>query len=246
MQSAKPIVCSVLVTLSLLVGCEKASTSSAVVDPSLKHVVTGTGIIRGKVTLAGTPPPMRTIENFKCHDGATEPIKEESVVANADGTLQHVFIYLKGVSADAPVGAVSPVLDQVKCQYVPHVIGVQAGQPLMVRNSDPAIHNVHFTPSKNPPDNLNMPRIAEEKTVVFKNPEFIRFKCDIHPWMAAYVGVFPSPFFATTGDKGTFEIPHLPAGTYTLAAWHERFGELEKQVTIEEGKPLDVNFNFAP
>jgi len=229
----------------MLAGCDGKAPSTSN-PPALPKVVAGDGVIRGKVTFTGTPPEMRVIANAVCHPGVKEPIKEESVVVNTDGSLRHVFVFLKGVAADAPMGGPSPLIDQVGCRYVPHVVGVQAGQPLTIRTSDPAIHNVHFTPTKNPADNLNMPGIGDERKVTFANPEFIRFKCDVHPWMSAYVGVFPSPFFTTTGDTGTFELTQLPAGTYMLAVWHERFGEMEKQVTIADGKPLTVDFTFAP
>jgi plastocyanin len=234
------------------VGCDSRRPSSSDAGTSeesttaLQKVSVGHGIVRGRVTFTGTPPPMKEVADAQCHPGERVTIRDESVVVNADGTLRNVFVFLKGVSTDVSTDVAAPVLDQVGCTYVPHVIGVQAGRPLTVKTSDATPHNVHFTPSKNRAGNLNMVNAGDTRQLTFAMPEFIRFKCDVHPWMAAYVGVFPHPFFATTGEAGTFELKNLPAGTFTLVAWHERFGEIEKQVTIDEAKPVEVDFNFAP
>ena len=229
-------------------GCDRESNpqSPSSAQTTLIKVVAGTGVSRGKVTFTGTPPPMREIANAVCHAGATAAIKEESVVVNANGTLRNVFVYVKDVTADAPANAPVPLLDQNGCVYVPHVLAVQMGQPMKVRSNDPTPHNVHFTPKLNKARNLNMVNQGAEQTLKFDHAEFIRFKCDVHPWMSAYVGVFPHPFFATTGDDGSFELSNLPAGTFTLVAWHERFGTIEKEVTIDPEKAVDVDFNFAP
>jgi hypothetical protein len=227
-------------------GCgSKTDSADAKAFMALPKVDHGDNAIRGKVTFTGPPPEMKSIANQPCHDGAG-PISEESVVVNPNGTLLNVFVYVKGVRSDPLPNAAVPLLDQINCQYIPHAIGVQVGQPLNVRSSDPIIHNVHFTPSKNKADNLNMMSAGAQKTVTFDAPEFIPFKCDIHPWMNAQVGVFANPFFAVTNKEGTFEISHLPAGQFTLVAWHERYGEIEKQVTVTQGQPVVVDFNYAP
>lgn len=244
-----PVVLLVL-TLAGGIGCDSRSSTDPQKSPdavaSLQKVSAGTAVARGKVTFTGAPPPMKEVEGAQCHPGEMATIKDESVVANADGTLRNVFVFVRGVTADAPTEAVAPLLDQQGCVYVPHVVGVQAGTALTIKSSDVVPHNVHFTPSKNKAGNLNMVNDGDTRQLTFATPEFIRFKCDVHPWMAAYVGVFPHPFFATTGETGTFELKNLPAGTFTLVAWHERFGEIEKQVTIDPAKPLQVDFTFAP
>jgi hypothetical protein len=233
-------------TCVALNGCgQAASDSAATADPALTKIQAGQAILRGKVTFAGTAPVMKDVPNEPCHEGA-KPFKEESVVVNANGTLRNVFVYLKNVSADPLPNTPPPVLDQVGCRYVPHVVAVQAGQPLTIRSSDPAIHNVHYSPQKNKANNLNMTSPGSEQQVKFDQPEFVRFKCDIHPWMNAYAGVFPHPFFAVTGDDGSFELKHLPAGSYTLVAWHERFGELEQTITVGDAPRADVTFTYAP
>jgi len=241
---------TLLLGISLLIGCDRGSSapdaSASGAKSKVTNVVAGAGVARGKVTFSGTPPPMKEVASAHCHEGVNGAIREESVVVNDNGTLRNVFVYVKGVTADAPANAIVPLLDQQGCIYVPHVVAVQVGQPLTVRSSDPTPHNVHFTPKLNKARNLNMVSKGSEQQITFDHAEFIRFKCDVHPWMNAYVGVFPHPFFATTGPDGTFELTNLPAGTFTLVAWHERFGEIEKEVTIDSAKSVDVEFNFAP
>ncbi|HEV7301211.1 MAG TPA: carboxypeptidase regulatory-like domain-containing protein [Tepidisphaeraceae bacterium] len=231
---------------TLIGGCgESTSSQSESAASALPKVAAGTATVRGAVKFTGTPPVMKEIANQPCH-GTAKPMKEESVVLNDNGTLANVIVSLSGVSADPLPRSTPPALDQVGCQYVPHVVAVQAGQPLTVRSSDPTIHNVHFTPSKNKSRNLNMPG-PDEQQVTFEHPEFVRFKCDIHPWMNAYVGVFPHPFFHVTGNDGSFELTNLPVGTYTLTAWHERYGELQETITITDGTPTpEVTFTYAP
>ena len=145
-----------------------------------------------------------------------------------------------GASRDAAL------LDQKDCQYVPHVLGVQIGQPLEIRSSDPTMHNVHFVPDNNAPGNYGMTQAGDERKVTFDNADIIRFKCDVHPWMTAYVGVFDNPFFAVSANDGSFEIAKVPAGSYKLVAWQEQLGTIERDVVLTSDQPIDVNFEFKP
>jgi hypothetical protein len=198
------------------------------------------------VKFVGTPPPREEISNKPCHPGAQSPLKDETVVVNADGTLANVLLYL----ADAPPSDGSrrdpAVLDQKDCRYVPHVIGVQVGQALTVKTSDPGtFHNVHYSPERNAPGNFALTVAGAQKDVKFSAAEFVRVKCDVHPWMTAYVGIFNSPFFAATGEgNGNFEIGKVPAGTYKLVAWHERYGAVEKSVTVKDNEKVDVTIEY--
>jgi plastocyanin len=197
--------------------------------------VKGDGRVRGVVRFEGTPPVMRTIENRPCHPAA-EPIAEEHVVVGASGGLKNVFVTVESPALPKVDGSPLPpaVLDQVSCRYVPHAVGVCVGQTLRVRTSDPGtMHNVHYNPSGNESRNFAMTGAGQEKAVTFTAPEFIRVACDVHPWMSAHVGVFDTPFFAVTDDKGEFEILNLPSGRYKLVAWHERYGKLESDVSVE-------------
>jgi hypothetical protein len=134
----------------------------------------------------------------------------------------------------------------VDCRYVPHVLGVQADQPLVVRSSDPTLHNVHYNPKRNAPANFGMTKAGQEKTVTFKAHEFIQVRCDVHPWMSAFIGVFENPFFAVTDENGQFQIEHLPDGQYTLATWHERYGRLEREIEVVDGAVVEAGFEYRP
>jgi plastocyanin len=162
--------------------------------------------------------------------------------------LGNVFVYVK----DGPVANASytppstpAVIDQNGCMYSPHVIGVQVGQQLEFKNDDGLLHNVHALPQVNQEFNVAMP--AERKTAehVFDQPEgMFRVKCDVHPWMNAYVGVLKHPFYAVTGPDGAFTIKNLPAGTYKVEAWHEKLGTQEQDVTVTDNGTATVNFTF--
>jgi plastocyanin len=198
------------------------------------------------VKFVGTAPKRAEIANKPCHDGAG-PLLDETVVVNEkSGMLANVFVYL----ADAPPSDGSQrepaVLDQVDCRYVPHVVGVQVGQALRVRSSDPkTLHNTHYVPSANKPANFGLTDAGAERKVTFEKPEFIRVKCDVHPWMTAYVGVFDSPFHAASGeDDGAFEIARVPPGKYKLVAWHEQLGQVEQPVEVTGDEPVEVTVTY--
>lgn len=228
-----------LLAALVLSGCDGGDARP--LDPPAE--IRGSGVIRGRVIFSGTPPEMRELPNRPCHDGA-EPIMEEFVIVNDNGTLRNVFAYLADAPASSVVLVEPPVLDQVDCQYVPHVLGVHVDQPLRVRSSDPTMHNVHCLTRANRPVNFGMTTAGEERTITFQKHEFIPVKCDVHPWMIAYVGVFEHPWFAVTAETGEFEITAVPAGSYTLTTWHERYGRLEQPVTVGEDGTVEVSFEY--
>jgi hypothetical protein len=229
----------ILTLVAAACGCDVSEPQAA----RLPALVEGSAVIRGKVTFIGDAPVMRTIPNRPCHEGAG-PITEEFVLVNDNGTLRNVFVYLEGAPASDGSAREAALLDQVDCRYVPHALGVQIGQPIRVRSSDATLHNVHWTASVNPARNFGMTGAGQEKTVSFARPEMIAVRCDVHPWMIAYVGVFENPWFAVTGDSGSFEIARVPAGSYTLVAWHERYGRLQQNVTVSDDRVMEAEFEF--
>lgn len=207
--------------------------------------------LTGKVVLKGTPKPEITIDmtgDPKCSALHSKPVTTRHYVVGPDGGLANVIVYVKsgltgGKSYPAPAEA--PVLDQIKCEYMPYVMGMRVNQKLKIKNSDAFMHNVHATPKLNTEFNFAQPVENQVNEKSFDKPEVpVRFKCDVHPWMFAYVGVFEHPFYAVTGKDGTFKISGLPNGKYTLEAYHVKthtaagVGETQ-EVTLDGDKKVD-------
>jgi plastocyanin len=206
--------------------------------------------VKGVVKFVGEAPKPRLISmkaDRQCdaiHGGKS--VTAEDVVVNPNGTLKWVFVYVKeGVKGKYNPPNEPVVLDQQGCWYQPHVFGIMVGQKLEVRNSDPLLHNIHATPKKNKPFNIGQPVKGMKSYHTFDTPEImVPFKCDVHPWMSAYAGVLDHPFFSVSNDKGEFEIKNLPPGTYTIEAWHEKFGTLTQTVTVKPGETKQIEFTF--
>jgi plastocyanin len=186
---------------------------------------------------------MAMIPNKPCHDGAP-PLIEEKVVSDGSGHLQNVVVYLED-APPAPPGKPSPVtLDQVNCQYVPHVVALRTGQTLHVATSDAAMHNVHGLCIVNDAFNFALVRPGQSKDLTFAQPEMFPVSCDVHPWMKAYVHVFAHRYFAVTRSDGSFEIPNVPSGAHTLIAWQENYGTLKQPVTTADHEVRTADFTF--
>lgn len=209
------------------------------------------GSISGKVMLNGVAPASEAIDmsaDPTCEAFYDEPLRTEDVVVNDDGSLRNVFVYVKegleGKTYAPPAEAVR--LNQHGCHYTPHVFGVMVNQPIEIMNSDSTLHNVHALPEQSRPFNLGMPIQGMKLKKKFDTPEvMVRLKCDVHPWMSAYAGVLEHPYHAVSGDGGAFEITGLPAGTYVLEAWHEVYGTLAQQVTVDEAGSASASFTFT-
>lgn len=185
-----------------------------------------------------------------CVQGSGPNPVSDAVLVGADGGLQNVFVHIKD-GLDPDYGFDTPteevVLDQDGCMYRPRVLGIRVGQTLKVLNSDPTMHNVHALPMANLEFNKSTPVQGSSTTAVFTVPEvMVRFMCNVHGWMAAWVGVKEHPFFAVTGADGTFSMEGVPPGTYTVEAWHEVFGTQTMTVTIGDSQRQTADFTFAP
>ena len=209
------------------------------------------GSVTGSAAFSGTAPAKTEISmaaDPTCAAAHTEPTFTEEAVVNSNNTLKNVFVYVKtGLEGQTfPATATPATLDQNGCHYNPHVTGVMVGQPLEIINSDTTLHNVHSMAKESKEFNLGMPIKGMKIKKTFEKPEImVKMKCDVHPWMSAYVGVLSHPFFAVTGEDGSFAIKDLPAGTYTLEAWHETFGVQTAEVTVAEGQAATASFSFA-
>lgn len=209
------------------------------------------GSVTGKVSFTGTPPVPALIDMNAdpfCAGMHPEPVMTEDGVVNSDGTLKNVFVYVKqgaeGQTFETPTTPAT--IDQKGCHYAPHVFGMQVNQPLQIINSDSTLHNVHGMPKETKEFNLGMPIQGMKLTRKFEKPEvMVKFKCDVHPWMNAYIGVLPHPFYSVTGVDGTFKLENLPAGDYVIEAWHEKYGVQTQNVTVDEAAPKSADFSFA-
>jgi plastocyanin len=207
--------------------------------------------LQGSVILKGVIPAQTKIKmaaDPMCQMGHPQGVPSEEYVVGKNGGLKNVFVYVKeGLEGKTfPVETKPATLTQEGCQYKPHVIGVQANQPLEVVNGDSTLHNVNIQPKSNPAANFAQPVQGMKTTKKFEKPEvMIPFICNVHPWMKSYVGVVPHPFFAVSGDSGQFEIKGLPAGTYVLEAWHEKMGTAQQKITVKTGEIKPVSFVFT-
>jgi len=209
----------------------------------------GRATITGRVLLAGTPPAQAKLKmdaDPVCQQQHTAAVHAQGVVVN-NGGLQYAFVYVKGglEGQPFPTPTQPAVFDQRGCVYQPHVLGLQANQPLQIVNSDPTLHNVNAKPKQSTPFNLAMPTKGMTITKTFAKPEvMVPVKCNVHPWMQAYIGVVAHPFFSVSGPDGAFTIAGLPPGTYTLEAWHETLGTATETVTVADGQTQSVSFTF--
>jgi hypothetical protein len=204
--------------------------------------------LTGVAFLTGTPKPELPIDlGPTCSSLRTDKVTTRHfVVSPRGGGLANVLVYVQNVAAGRPL-VEPPVLDQIGCMFEPYVLGVVAGQKIKIRNSDAVLHNIHATPKINREVNFAQPTRGQVNTLSFSRPElFVRIKCDVHPWMFAYVNVLPHPFFAITDTNGVFKIPAgLPAGDYTVSAVHLKAGELTQNVTLGDGQPRPLSFLFS-
>lgn len=205
--------------------------------------------ITGKVVLKGTPAPEKVLPlDPACGKlWPTEKPKTRFYMVSPDGGLADVFVYLVGSEIKAPAPSAPALLDQKGCEYLPYILGMQVGQKLLVRNSDPVLHNVHATPKINKEFNLAQMAGGKDIERVFDQSEvFVRFKCDVHPWMFAYVGVLPHPYHAVTDKDGNFKIAGVPPGKYKLAAFHRKTHVTDDKAQVQEitvgDQPVKADF----
>ncbi|HVZ79361.1 MAG TPA: carboxypeptidase regulatory-like domain-containing protein [bacterium] len=211
---------------------------------------TGTASIAGKVVLTGKAAPNEVITfdaDPVCKSQHATAGHNEVVLTDAKGDLANVFVYVKDGAANYPAPSTPVTLLQKGCLYHPRVMGIQVNQPLIIMNGDPTLHNVHCMAKINDAFNVGQPSQNMTSEKKFDKPEvLVPFKCDVHSWMHADIGVVSNPFFAITGTDGTFKIAGLPAGTYSLVAVHEKYGESQPtQVTVKDGEAATANFTFA-
>ena len=209
--------------------------------PGLASAAPGS-MVTGEIRYDGDAPAPQLI-NFGANAGCAAthagPMYDDSLLVNLDNSLRNVVV---SVVAGLPEGkrfagpGVPVYLDQKGCFYQPHVLAMMTGQKVLVRNSDPTLHNTHSLAMKNPSFNIAQPQSDPGSTVPSPDaPEFFQVRCDIHPWMVSWFCVFNHPYFDVSGANGTFTLRDLPPGRYRLRAWHEKLGVQERDIVVKPG-----------
>ena len=208
----------------------------------------GTGVVAGKISFSGTVPATQKVKltaDPKCAAIHKEGLDRQTIRVK-DGGVADVLVYVKaGLSGTYTAPAEPAVMDQVGCDYSPRIVVAMAGQPLKIRNSDDTLHNIHPRPAINKEFNVGQPRKGMETTKTFDKPELmIPTGCDVHPWMRAYISVLSHPFYAVTGDDGSYEIKGLPDGDYEVEAVHAELKSLSGKASVKGGATARLDLSF--
>ena len=202
----------------------------------------GVGMITGKVIFKGTHAvgkvPMGKDKEV-CGDSKFDP----TLAIGSQGEVKNAVIQIVDLKRP-PSSANEAVLDQVKCEYVPHVLVIPVGATVKVKNSDGILHNVHTFSEKNIAFNRAQPKYMKEISEKFAKPEVISVRCDVHGWMSGWIVVSESPFFDVTSADGSFKMENVPVGKYTLEVWHETLGKTTQSVEVNAGEVTNVTFEF--
>jgi plastocyanin len=243
---------AVMALAAVVAGCSGPATPPqgeappATAEPAPEPITGPVGSVVGKITYEGQaarPRVIRMSSDPLCMTEG-EALSEVLLVGPGNG-LQNAFVYVKDGLGNRrfPVPTTPVVINQQGCRYRPHVIGIQVGQPLELRNGDPTLHNVHAIPKINREFNFGQPLKGMTSSRSFEQAEvMVPFKCDVHGWMNAYAGVLTHPFFAVSAADGSFEIEGLPPGSYTLEVWHEQLGTQTMDVTVSGDASATANF----
>lgn len=224
-----------------------ASNEPAAAAPDLSQA----GGVAGSAMFAGEAPAAEAIQMAAdpfCQSTHSDVVMSTPVMVDADGGLMNVVVHissgLEGYAFDDAMD--QAVLDQNGCVYNPHVLAMQAGQTIIIRNSDDTLHNVNVQPANNPAFNQGQPLAGMELERTFDNAEVgIPARCDVHPWMGAFISVFDHPYFSVSTEAGAFAIPQLPPGDYVVEAWHETLGTMTQSVTVTPNETAAVSIEFG-
>ena len=237
--------------LLLLAACSKqesrapakaVETAAPAVAESSSSPGQGVGTITGKVVFKGSYTAGKVAiskDKEVCGDAKIDPV----LVVGSRGEIKNAVIQIADLKRTGGA-AKEAVLDQVKCEYAPHVLALPAGSTVKIKNSDGILHNVHSFSEKNPPFNRAQPKYLKEVSEKFTKPEVISLRCDVHGWMSGWIVVTESPYYDVTAADGSFKLENVPVGKYSLAVWHETLGKTTQSVEVKSGEVTNVTFEF--
>ncbi len=239
----------------ILSGCHRSSGEDqgrfGRLQPGIPLNLKHAGRISGVIRLAGAPPVLPELNmqgDPYCASQQAEPVADPSIIVNSNHTLRSAFVYiahgLGRYQFRPPRQAVN--LIQRRCMYRPVVLGIMVGQPLRISSDDATTHNIHAMGRGSEQWNLSMPPGAPPQTRIFNRPKImLPIDCNVHPWMKAWIGVMPSPYYFVTGKSGKFHFPPLPPGAYTVAVWQAYWGIQRRQVNLQPGQHLQLDFTYS-
>lgn len=254
MMATRRLIHLLVILLISAAGCSKEESRAPVkpveapapaapaVPESSSSPGQGVGTITGKVVFKGTFTASKVAiskDKEACGDAKLDP----SLVIGSQGEIQNAVIQIADLKR--PGGPPKEAeLDQVKCEYTPHVLAIPVGSTVKIKNSDGILHNVHSFSEKNTPFNRAQPKYLKEISEKFTKPEVISLRCDVHGWMSAWIVVTDSPFYDVTGADGGFKLENVPVGKYSLDVWHETLGKTTQSVEVKSGEVTNVTFEF--
>jgi plastocyanin len=246
-----------IITMVFVLGCggsgnqeseepETADVPLEITTPVALNAVEGGGTIQGTVLFDGTPPAAKTFVPNKDTEvcGTTERVAGD-VVIGADRGIKNVIVSLTNAPATEMDTTVKGMVDQKGCMFTPRVVQVAVGAPMVFLNNDNIFHNIHTSATANLPINKAQPGFMKRLSETFTQPEIFEVACDVHSWMKGWIIVQEHPYYAVTDDNGTFTLPNVPAGTYTLRYRHETFGEQTAEVTVADQKTTVADIRFS-
>lgn len=226
---------------------QAASTSEPRSSQSSSYTVrpidgASAGTISGRILYTGKPvlPKRFAVTSDTAACGTT---KEVYPVRIEQGGIADAVTWIDDISGGKPFDFPSPLIDQKKCAFVPHVLLMKGGE-LKLGNTDLCLHNIHISSYANREVNKAIPPGAAAQEITLARADLVRVRCDVHKWMSSYVVVAKNPYYVITGDGGKFRIEGVPAGHYHLKVWQETLGELVQEITVEAAKTTEVTFTY--
>lgn len=240
---------SITKSATLLLSMAVAATSGSAVAAYTETAVTNGGSVSGKVTFKGNDPEPRTYAITKDNDTCGTGNRTIDFVKVNNGNLSDVVVYLDKVKEGKPFPAMNAEVDQKGCEFLPYLSVMHNTNSYDAINSDPVLHNIHtyeiIGRAKKTVFNVSQPNKGSiTKQVKLKRGAAMKVECDAHDFMHGFVFVAKNPYYAVVGSDGTFKIDNVPAGTYTIKAWHGTLREQKGKVTIAANGDASFDFQF--